>query len=180
MFERFTRSARTAVTAAQEVARQAGADHIDSGHVLVGAATVRDGVAARALARLGIEPASLAEGIRALGPASLDAEALAGVGIDLGEVRAQAERTFGPGALDTPGRPRAGHLPFDPGAKKLLEVSLREAIRLSSKRIDTGHLLLAAARLDGTPGASALQWFGHDRAAVEAAVRAAWDEGASE
>ena len=93
------------------------------------------------------------------------------------------------GALDTtaarPGRRarsggRRGHIPFDPAAKKMLELALRESIRFSSKGIDTGHLLLAAARTDGTTAQRALAWFGHDRRAVEAAVVATWAEGVPE
>ena len=53
-------------------------------------------------------------------------------------------------------------------------------IRFSSKGIDTGHLLLAAARTDGTTAQRALAWFGHDRRAVEAAVVATWAEGVPE
>ena len=141
------------------------------------------------LARLGIEPASLAECVRSFDTDALDADALAGIGVDLDAVRSQVEATFGAGALDTtaarPGRRarsggRRGHIPFDPAAKKMLELALRESIRFSSKGIDTGHLLLAAARTDGTTAQRALAWFGHDRRAVEAAVVATWAEGVPE
>ncbi|OJV82279.1 MAG: hypothetical protein BGO37_04680 [Cellulomonas sp. 73-92] len=176
MYERFTRSARQAVVWAEEAGRREGADHIESGHVLLGAVHVERSVAARALARLGIEPDSLAECVRSLKTDSLDADALAGIGVDLEAVRAQVEATFGAGALDAATRPRRtkGHVPFDPAAKKMLELALREAIRFRSKGIDTGHLLLAAARLDGAAAQKALAWFGHDRKAIEDAVVAAW------
>ena len=182
MFERFTRSAREAVTWAEENGRRTGATHIGSGDVLLGAVNVENSVAARALARLAIEPASLAECLRSLDADALDAEALAGIGIDLAAVRSEAEATFGAGALDPAPRPRrtAGHVPFDPAAKKMLELSLREAIRFKSKGIDTGHLLLAAARLDGATAQKALAWFGPDRAAVEAAVVATWADDVSD
>ena len=171
MFERFTRSARAAVVWAEESGRRTGAHHIGSADVLLGAVNVESSVAARALARLGIEPGSLAECVHSLDADALDAEALAGIGIDLDAVRSQVEATFGAGALDPDAaRPRrtAGHIPFDLAAKKMLELALREAIRFKSKGIDTGHLLLAAARLDGAPPPQAHAWFGPPPAAGEA------------
>ena len=181
MFERFTRSAREAVVWAEEAGRREGATHIESGYVLLGAVHVEGSVAARALARLGIERDSLAECVRSLDADSLDADALAGIGVDLDAVRTQVEATFGAGALDAAaGRPARGkgHVPFDPASKKMLELALREAVRFKSKGIDTGHLLLAAARLDGATAQRALAWFGHDRKAIEDAVVATWAEAA--
>jgi len=180
MFERFTRDARDSVARAQDMARSAGADRIGAEHLLLAAVADPGSVAARSLDRLGIAPSSLAVSVRALGPDVLDAEALALVGVDLESVRTQVEATFGPGALDAATAPSTGRLALGPAAKKLLELALREAIRFASHRIDTGHLLLAAARMDGAAAASALAWFGHDRTAVERAVVATWAEGASE
>ncbi len=58
------------------------------------------------------------------------------------------EASFGPGALDAPGRRRdpRGHLPFSRRAKKVLELSLREAIALASKSIADGHIALGLLR----------------------------------
>ncbi|QHT56513.1 hypothetical protein GXP71_10800 [Cellulomonas sp. H30R-01] len=179
MFERFTHDARLAVEQAQAVARRLGADHIGSEHVLLGSVAQGDAVARRALARAGVEPAALERAVRAQSTDTLDAEALAGLGIDLDAVREQVEATFGEGALDAPAPGgRRGHLPFDADAKKLLEVSLREAVRLKHRRIDTGHLLLAAARLDTAGSGRALRAAGVDRDAVERAVQAAWADAA--
>ncbi len=189
MFERFTRSAREAVVWAQELGRRDGVDQIESGYLLLGATHETSSVAARALARLGVEAGSLAECVRSLDADALDADALAGIGVDLAAVRAQVEATFGPGTLDTPAAEpvrrarsgaRRGHIPFDPAAKKMLELALRESIRFKSKGIDTGHLLLAGARLDGATAQRALAWFGHDRTAIEAAVVATWAEDSPE
>jgi len=44
------------------------------------------------------------------------------------------------------GRGARKHIPFTPDAKKTLELSLREAIRLGSKGINSGHLLLGILR----------------------------------
>ncbi|WUI64618.1 hypothetical protein OG774_04680 [Actinomycetospora sp. NBC_00405] len=89
------------------------------------------------------------EDLRRAGPPGLpDREALAGVGIDLDEVRARVEAAFGPGALENTraagGRRRRvwGHIPFDRGAKKVLELALREAVRRGDRTIGSEHVLL--------------------------------------
>jgi ATP-dependent Clp protease ATP-binding subunit ClpA len=177
MFERFAHDAREAVVHAQDEARSLGADRIGTEHVLLGAVRSPDTVAARALQRLGVDHAGLLAAARALPGDTLDAAALAGVGIDLDAVRAQVEASFGPGALDAVSEApttRPGHIPFDTGAKKLLEIALREAVRLRHKRIDTGHLLLAAVRLDDTSAYRTLAMAGVGPAAVRDAVAAAW------
>jgi ATP-dependent Clp protease ATP-binding subunit ClpA len=113
--------------------------------------------------------------VRARPRDAIDADALADVGIDLDAVRAQVEASFGPGALDArPSRSPNGHLPFDSAAKKLLEISLREALRYKHRRIDTGHLLLAVARLDDTAAHRVLSSLGVDADRVREAVAATW------
>ncbi len=169
MFERFTRDARAAVTLAQDEAGALGAERIASDHVLL-AAVRTDGAARRALASLGIQPDDVAAAVRAR--EGLDDEALASIGVDLAAIREQVESTFGPGALDAgpPTSPRT----FTPDAKKLLEVALREAVRSRRRSIDTGHLLLAAVRLDETGAHAALGALGLTDDAVRDAVTAAW------
>jgi len=173
MFERFTRDARAAVTHAQDEAGALGADRIDAEHVLLGAVRV-DGCARQALAALGIGVDDLAGAVRAR--QGLDADALASVGVDLDAIRAQVEQTFGPGALDAHARthPRG----FTPAAKKLLEVALREAVRTRRREIDTGHLLLAAVRLDDTAAHACLSALGLSDDAVRDAVATAWAQAA--
>ncbi|GAB4587172.1 hypothetical protein Ntsu_50040 [Nocardia sp. IFM 10818] len=67
--------------------------------------------------------------------------ALTELGIDLDAVRSQVEDIIGLGdkSMD-------GHIPFTPRAKKVLELSLREAIALSHNYIGPEHILLAASR----------------------------------
>ncbi|MBF6298050.1 Clp protease [Nocardia amamiensis] len=162
MFERFSRSARTAIVAAQEDARELGASNIEVEHVLLGllgqtepeltallaeAGLTREGVR-RALAQQGKgEP---------LGPE--DAEALRSIGIDLDAVRESLEAHFGEDALDraAPDERRGafpwgrggyyGHIPFTKQAKKVLELSLREALARKDKTIESGHVLLGILR----------------------------------
>lgn len=149
MFERFTQDARTAVEHAQEVARTAGSQQIDTRHLLV-ALIEGSGSAADALGTLGAEPRALGQDIRAaLSTEGIDAEALATLGIDLDAITREAERIFGPGALAGAGG-RRGHIRFAPEAKKALELALREAIRLKHRTIDSSHLMLGILRADGS------------------------------
>jgi ATP-dependent Clp protease ATP-binding subunit ClpC len=57
-------------------------------------------------------------------------------------VRQQIEQVSNPGK--TP--PNAGHIPFTPQAKKVLELSLREALQLGHNYIGTEHILLGLIR----------------------------------
>jgi ATP-dependent Clp protease ATP-binding subunit ClpC len=65
------------------------------------------------------------------------AKALESMDVALTEVRAQVEEIIGQGS-SAPG----GHIPFTPRAKKVLELSLREALRLGHNYIGTEHILL--------------------------------------
>jgi ATP-dependent Clp protease ATP-binding subunit ClpA len=148
MFERFSREAREVVITAQATAREHRSPKIDSRHLLAG--LTASGPAAAALRATGVDTTGLAHRIREdIGASDLDAEALAALGIDLEAVSARAERLFGRDALSrADGRERRGHIPFTADAKKTLELSLREAIRLKERTIDSRHLLLAIIRAD--------------------------------
>ena len=69
------------------------------------------------------------------------AKALEALGIGLAAVRQQVEEIIGRGQ-ETPG----GHIPFTPRAKKVLELSLREALQLGHDYIGTEHILLGLIR----------------------------------
>ena len=70
------------------------------------------------------------------------AQALEPLGITEEAARQQVEEIVGPGQ---PG-PRRGHIPFTPRAKKVLQLSLREAIALGHGYIGTEHILLGLVR----------------------------------
>ncbi|MBA3372522.1 MAG: Clp protease [Euzebyaceae bacterium] len=157
MFERFTDRARYTVVLAQTQAREQRASHIGTEHLLVGLLAEGEGVAASVLRSAGLTLEHVrTEILHVVGPDGLgheDADALQAIGIDLGTVRARIEEAFGPGALDRAarrGRRRwrrchtgsSGHIPFSPRAKKALELSLREALRLQHNYIGTEHVLL--------------------------------------
>ena len=149
MFERFTTEARQTVVLAKQDARELHAGHIGTEHLLLGIVGQGGTPVADVLERHGLTRAAMIQAIaRFSGDAALDADALGAVGIDLDAVRERVEATFGPGALDAPGRGRAptGHIPFTPRAKKVLELSLREALALKSKSIADGHIALGLLR----------------------------------
>jgi ATP-dependent Clp protease ATP-binding subunit ClpC len=71
----------------------------------------------------------------------LAARVLASVGVTVEEVRAQVARIVGQGD-----EVEGGQIPFTPRAKKILELSLREALDLGHNYIGTEHLLLGLLR----------------------------------
>ncbi len=168
MFERFTRRARGAVVAAQSAARELGASEVGSGHLLLGVLAEREGLGAKTLVELGVDPEQVREAVAR----RADAAALRTLGIDLDAVRRSVEGAFGPGALEGRGSPR-GHIRFSAGAKKALELSLREALRLRHRHIGTEHLLLGLLRHDPGVAGGVLRDAGVDLAAVESQL-CAW------
>ena len=169
MFERFTHDAREAVTTAQEVARETSSRSIDTRHLLLALVTT-DGTARTALRESGTDVEALAARGRAdLRAGSIDADALAGIGIDLDAVRRQADAAFGPDALQRAGRRSRRHVPFSTDAKKAIELSLREALRLRHTSIDSRHLLLGIMR-STSPGRALLQKAGVDTGALRKAL----------
>jgi len=69
------------------------------------------------------------------------AKGLEALGISLEAVRAQVEEIIGQGQ-----QAPSGHIPFTPRAKKVLELSLREALQLGHNYIGTEHILLGLIR----------------------------------
>ena len=69
------------------------------------------------------------------------ARVLTGMGISLEGVRSQVEDIIGQGT-----EAASGHIPFTPRGKKVLELSLREALQLAHNYIGTEHILLGLIR----------------------------------
>ena len=69
------------------------------------------------------------------------AKALESLGISLDAVREQVQDIIGQGQQQP-----TGHIPFTPRAKKVLELSLREAIAHESRSIRDGHIALGLLR----------------------------------
>jgi ATP-dependent Clp protease ATP-binding subunit ClpC len=98
-------------------------------------------------------------------PAGVASKVLVSLGVSLEGVRVGVEEIIGRGRA----APR-GHIPFTPGAKKALELSLREAQALRHNYIGTEHLLLGLVREGKGVAAQVLVGLGADHARVRAQV----------
>jgi ATP-dependent Clp protease ATP-binding subunit ClpC len=85
------------------------------------------------------------------------AKALQSLGISLDAVRQQVEQIIGRGQ-----QAPSGHIPFTPRAKKVLELSLREALQLGHDYIGTEHILLGLIREGDGVAAQVLVKLGAD------------------
>ncbi|MFE4260952.1 Clp protease N-terminal domain-containing protein [Streptomyces sp. NPDC056883] len=109
-------------------------------------------------------------------PDGLAAHAIADQGVTADDVRAAATAGLPPAAAELPAL-----VPFDASAKKALELTFREALRLGHNYVGTEHILLALLELEN--GTGTLSGLGVDKDAVEswvndalAAVLASADE----
>jgi hypothetical protein len=99
-------------------------------------------------------------------PEGLAAKALLAQGVSLDAVRQAVTATLPPAAGNVPAL-----IPFDAGAKKALELTFREALRLGHNYIGTEHLLLALLELED--GSGVLTGLGVDKARAEHHLTAA-------
>jgi ATP-dependent Clp protease ATP-binding subunit ClpC len=93
------------------------------------------------------------------------AQALEQLGVTLESVRAQVEEIIGHGQ-NTP----TEHIPFTPRAKRVLELSLREALQMNHSYIGTEHILLGLIREGEGVAAQVLIKLGLDLARVRSTV----------
>jgi len=168
MFERASTAMRAVVIDAQEQARRLEHRAIGTEHLLL-ALVASDTQPGGLLRELGLTTERVTAAIRRLlgtrpPLGEEDAAALRAIGIDLDEVLARIQEHFGPLDLNppppppprrrfglrrnrqSPTRPLTGHIPFTPRSKKVLELSLREAVRLDNRTIDAEHILLGLLR----------------------------------
>lgn len=112
MFEHFTEPARRVIVHAQQEARALAHNYIGTEHILLGLLREQDAVTERVFSSFGVT---------------------------LENVRAQVGQIIGQGD----GEPAAtGQIPFTPRAKKILELSLKYAVRAEDREIQPQHLLL--------------------------------------
>ncbi len=165
MFERFTAEARHLLVQAQEHAVRRGHGWIGCEHLLLAVADTQS-PAGSLLREAGASPEALKEAAGAvLGSNGIDGDdtlLLATLGIDVEAVTRAAEATFGSDALQAArgtrrrrrrGRPSVRCSPcpqFTPKAKRCLELSLREALRLEDRHIGVEHITLALLARDDT------------------------------
>ena len=141
-FARFDRDARAVVERAQEEAGLLGHGQVGTEHVLLGLLGGGDDQIARRI--------------------------LQGAGIDSDRVRGEVVRHVGGGEPVE----RASSLRFTPRAKKVLELSLREAITLKHNHIGSEHILLGLLRESSGLGTRVLKDLGAEPAQLRADVRA--------
>jgi ATP-dependent Clp protease ATP-binding subunit ClpA len=174
MFEQFTASSRGVVVAAQAEARALGHRFIGTEHTLIAVLAEDDGTITPLLQGTGVDADFVRAEVRRLvnepyqpdlsftDADAEDAAALKAIGIDLTAVRAAIEANFGTAALHLPPQPKRkrgllgrfapagdeirGHIPFTARNKKVLELSLREALRLGQRFIAPEHILLGLVR----------------------------------
>ena len=155
MFEKFTRQARQVVVDAHEESRRLGHDYVGTEHLLLALLGPDSDGAARLLAAAGLTP----DGVRA---GSLRRWASPGCSRTPTPRRsrrsASTSRRCRRGSRNRSGRGRWRRSPrssgpvrrrrtrFTPRSKKVLELALREALRLRHRGIGTEHLLLGLIR----------------------------------
>ncbi|KAA9394136.1 ATP-dependent Clp protease ATP-binding subunit [Kocuria coralli] len=93
------------------------------------------------------------------------AKALDSLGITLNAAREQVQDIIGPGQ-----QAPSGHIPFTPRAKKVLELSLREALQLGHNYIGTEHILLGIIRAGEGVAAQVLTKLGTEPQKVRSTV----------
>ncbi len=138
-FSRFTVRARNAVIAAHNEAHVANSDHVSPAHLVLGLLS---------------------------DPNSLAARAITAQGVTLEAVRQAAAAKLPAAAESVPEKPEL--IPYNVEAKKVLELTFREALRLGHNYIGTEHLLLAL--LEFEDGNGVLSQLGISKAAVEANI----------
>ena len=140
-FSRFTPRAKNAVMAAHNAAHATGSDEILPGHLVLGLLSEPDAIAAKVIAAT-----VPLDTVRDAVTATLSAEAPEGEG------------------------PGEGLVPYGADAKKVLELTFREALRLGHNYIGTEHILLAL--LEAAPDGSVLDSLGLGKPEVEARILA--------
>ena len=200
MFERFTQAAREVVLGAQEQARQLKHPYIGTEHLLLALLDPAAGAPAAVLRDAGVDATAVRQAIQQLVPpprpalTDEDAEALRTIGIDLQAVLARLEDTLGAEVLAAgasaprrrgflrrrglSGRPVGGRVPFTGRAKKVLELSLREAIALKHDYIGSEHILLGLIREGEGLAARVLADAGVDLSALRRATLRSLDDAA--
>jgi len=119
---------------------------------------------ARAAGNDEISPAHLVLGLLCE-PDDAAVQAIVAQGVTTDAVRDAVTATLPPAADDLPTL-----IPFDGKAKKVLELTFREALRLGHDEVGTGHVLLALLELEG--GEGALSGLGVEKATAESHVAA--------
>jgi len=145
VFERFSDRARSVLVLAHVEARLLGHEVVGTEHLLV-ALLREEALAAQALEAQGLDLEAARAACTAFNPPPTSATAST--------------------SLDG----RSPSLPFTAGAKRTLELALRQSLKHRHRRIRTEHLLLGLCELSGEPSARIIADAGSDVSAVTGAV----------
>jgi hypothetical protein len=160
MFERFTKDARNVVRGAVEHAEEAGEWTVGAEHVLLALLDREGSRASFALAALGLVERrdavrdALGLARRRAGLSQAEADALAGLGIDVSEIVARVEEVHGVGAMSGDRKDKgwwSGRRSFGRDAKDVLEKALRIALSRRDRHVGDEHILLALTARPGVP-----------------------------
>ncbi|MEU1848420.1 Clp protease N-terminal domain-containing protein [Streptomyces sp. NPDC019990] len=163
MFERFTKAARDVVKGTFEYVEPGGGGGqvVEPEHLLLALLDGEGGRGSFALTALGLGERgkesvrqALREARRRAGLSQADADALAGLGIDVAEIVARVESVHGVGAMAGDRQDKrwwSGRPSFGRGAKDVLERSLRVALAQRDRHIGDEHILLALTVAPGVP-----------------------------
>jgi hypothetical protein len=130
-FSRFTDRAKRAVIAARREAIKRRHDRVLPEHLILGMLHEQEGLAARAIAALGVSPEAVRAALGAVLP-----------------------------AVVVPAGVTPGHVPFDSRTLKVLELTLREALALGHNYIGTEHILLGLLEEEESLGGGTLAGLG--------------------
>ncbi|GGY89028.1 Clp protease N-terminal domain-containing protein [Streptomyces poonensis] len=160
MFERFTKDARDVVRGAAVHSERSGSQSVGAEHILLALLDGETGRASLALAALGLAERgesvrrALEAAHRRAGLTRAEADALAGLGIDVSAIVSRVEEVHGVGALSGDRGDKgwwSGRRSFSRGAKDVLERALRAALARRDRHVGDEHILLALTVLPGVP-----------------------------
>jgi hypothetical protein len=102
-------------------------------------------------------------------PDAVAGEAIVSLGGSLADIRATVTEKLGPAVENPP----VGHIPFTGQSKKVLELTVREALRLGHNYVGTEHMLLGLLALDDAVAAGTLTEAGINATNAEPVIEAA-------
>jgi hypothetical protein len=133
----------------------------------------RSATAASQQEALKLQHAEIAPGHILLGllarPDAVAGEAIVSLGGSLADIRATVTEKLGPAVENPP----VGHIPFTGQSKKVLELTVREALRLGHNYVGTEHMLLGLLALDDAVAAGTLTEAGINATNAEPVIEAA-------
>lgn len=152
---RYTRSARLAVSFAQQEARDHHHDSVDTGHLLIGLASERDGLASRVLRNLGVDAERLRGRLLQMQPAQSREQEVIGLS---GTYKRVLDRAANERHVRKHARLGTGHLLYHIALLDEDDVAVRVLRRCEIRRRDlvatlADYIELQLALVDGVDGA---------------------------